>query len=171
MTHTKNILKSLLITVMALSLLAVSCKKDENGGGGKTPTNPTSVTIDASTLDAAIQMAGTAAQLTGATIDFSSFKSASGKANLNATISAEVTLATLKTELESALSFSSGGATATATATVPAANTGKDTATVKVEIDAGNNTFADDVKTAYTVTDKKAAVEITITPDKNWNNS
>ena len=121
MTHTKNILKSLLITVMALSLLAVSCKKDENGGG--TPTNPTSVTIDASTLDAAIQKAGTAAQLTGATIDFSSFKSADGKANLNATISAEVTLATLKTELESALSFSSGGATATATATVPTDNT------------------------------------------------
>ena len=115
-------------------------------------------------------MAGTAAQLTGATIDFSSFKSASGKANLNATISEEVTLATLKTELESALSFSSGGATATATATVPSDNTKNDNATVKVEIDAGNNTFADDVKNSYTVADKKAAVEITITPDKNWNN-
>ena len=37
MKHTKNILKSLLITVMALSLLAVSCKKDE---GGSKPTNP-----------------------------------------------------------------------------------------------------------------------------------
>ena len=38
MKHTKNILKSLLITVMALSLLAVSCKKDE---GGSKPTDPT----------------------------------------------------------------------------------------------------------------------------------
>ena len=37
MKHTKNILKSLLITVMALSLLAVSCKKDE---GGSKPTDP-----------------------------------------------------------------------------------------------------------------------------------
>ena len=37
MKHTKNILKSLLITVMALSLLAVSCSKDE---GGSKPTNP-----------------------------------------------------------------------------------------------------------------------------------
>ena len=37
MKHTKNILKSLLITVMALSLLSVSCKKDE---GGSKPTDP-----------------------------------------------------------------------------------------------------------------------------------
>ena len=168
MTHTKNILKSLLITVMALSLLAVSCKKDENGGG--TPTNPTSVTIDAATLNGAIGLAGSQVQVEGVTIEFSNFEAANGKANLNATITAAVTLDNLKTGLESALSFSSGGATATATATVPDANTGKDTATVKVEIDAGNNTFADDVKTSYTVTDKKAAVEITITPDKNWNN-
>ena len=38
MKHTKNILKSLLVAVMALSLLAVSCKKDE---GGSKPTDPT----------------------------------------------------------------------------------------------------------------------------------
>ena len=47
MKHTKNILKSLLITVMALSLLAVSCKKDE---GGSKPTEPTTVTISAANL-------------------------------------------------------------------------------------------------------------------------
>ena len=35
MKHTKNIFKSLLIAVMALSLLLVSCDKD------KKPTNPT----------------------------------------------------------------------------------------------------------------------------------
>ena len=35
MTHIKNMLKYLLITVMALSLLAVSCTKDKNN-----PTNP-----------------------------------------------------------------------------------------------------------------------------------
>ena len=46
MKHTKNILKSLLITVMALSLLAVSCKKDE---GGSKPTNPIT-TKDSKTL-------------------------------------------------------------------------------------------------------------------------
>ena len=47
MKHTKNILKSLLITVMALSLLAVSCKKDE---GGSKPTDPQTVVVDAATI-------------------------------------------------------------------------------------------------------------------------
>ena len=170
MTHIKNMLKYLLITIMALSLLAVSCKKD-----GTPPTNP--ITIDAATLDSAIQSAGANAKFTGATIDFSTFKSASGNANLVATTTAEVTLNTLKTELESALNFSSGGVTATAAATVPATNNVTDAVTVKVELDAVNNTFADDVKTAYNVTDKKATVEITIKTGKNneglnmnWNN-
>ena len=167
MKHTKNILKSLLITVMALSLLAVSCKKDE---GGSKPTDPTPITIDAATLTAAIQAAGTAAQLTGVTIDFSKLAPTSGSAKADAKVSEEVTLTTLKTELEKAFSFSSGGATATATATVPTKNDGKDTATVKVDINAGNNAFADDVKNEYTVAEKVATVTITITPDKNWNN-
>ena len=47
MKHTKNILKSLLITVMALSLLAVSCKKDE---GGSKPTDPQTVVVHAATI-------------------------------------------------------------------------------------------------------------------------
>ena len=89
MTHIKNMLKYLLIMIMALSLLAVSCKKDG------TPTNPNK--IDAATLDKAIQSAGANAKFTGATIDFSTFKSASGNANLVATTTAEVTLNTLKT--------------------------------------------------------------------------
>ena len=40
MKHTKNILKSLLITVMALSLLAVSCSKDESK-----PTSPATINL------------------------------------------------------------------------------------------------------------------------------
>ena len=47
MKHTKNILKSLLITVMALSLLSVSCSKDE---GGSKPTSPQTVVVDAATI-------------------------------------------------------------------------------------------------------------------------
>ena len=39
MKHTKNILKSLLIMIVAISLFTVSCSKDE--GGTKNPTNPT----------------------------------------------------------------------------------------------------------------------------------
>ena len=52
MKHTKNILKSLLIMVMALSLLAVSCSKDE---GGSKPTNPTTVTISAADLTSTLK--------------------------------------------------------------------------------------------------------------------
>ena len=47
MKHTKNILKSLLIMVMALSLLAVSCKKDE---GGSKPTSPQTTEVNAETI-------------------------------------------------------------------------------------------------------------------------
>ena len=43
MKHTKNILKSLLMTVTALSLLAVSCSKDE---GGSKPTSPTPTKLE-----------------------------------------------------------------------------------------------------------------------------
>ena len=52
MKHTKNILKSLLIMVMALSLLAVSCKKDE---GGSKPTNPASKTVTGADITAFIK--------------------------------------------------------------------------------------------------------------------
>ena len=56
MKHTKNILKSLLITVMALSLLSVSCSKDE--GGTKAPTNPTIQKISATQLTTALKELG-----------------------------------------------------------------------------------------------------------------
>ena len=56
MKHTKNILKSLLITVMALSLLAVSCSKDE--GGTKAPTNPTIQKISATQLTTTLKELG-----------------------------------------------------------------------------------------------------------------
>ena len=50
MKHTKNILKSLLMTVMALSLLAVSCSKDESK-----PTNPASKTVTGTEITAFIK--------------------------------------------------------------------------------------------------------------------
>ena len=168
MKHTKNILKSLLITVMALSLLAVSCKKDE---GGSKPTDPTPITINAATLKEAIQTAGKVADITGATINFDALTIGdTGSANLEATLSDAITLTNLKKELESGLSFSSAGATATATAEVPSVNTGKEAVTVTIKINAGNNTFADDVK--YKTDSKNATVKLSITPanSKNWNN-
>ena len=156
--------------IVALSF-AVSCSKDEDGGT-KTPTTPTAVTITASELNTAIQDAGKNAKLTGATIDFASFSPASGAVSLDATITAEVTLATLKSELETAFTITSGAAiTSTATATMPSANTVKDDATLKIEINAGSNNFAEDVSKSYIVSGKTATVEITITPSKKWNNT
>ena len=168
MKHTKNILKSLLIMVMALSLLAVSCKKDE--GGTKNPVNPdTPITITAQYITDIIKK--TTITTKGVSIYFSGFNPANGAASLEATITEAVTLTTLKTDLESALSTPAGSiVTSTATATVPNSDDSEDTVTIKVEIDAGKNTFADDVKTAYTVVDKVATVNITITPNKKWNN-
>ena len=166
MKHTKNILKSLLITVMALSLLAVSCKKDE--GGTKNPVNPdTPITITAQNITDTIK--NTTITTKGVSIDFSGFNPANGAVSLKATITEAVTLETLKTDLESALSIPAGSiVTSTATAKVPEANS-VTAVTIEVKIDAGKNTFADDVKTAYTVVDKVATVNITITPDKKWN--
>ena len=43
MKHTKNILKSLLIMIVAISLFTVSCSKDE---GGSKPTNPTPTKLE-----------------------------------------------------------------------------------------------------------------------------
>ena len=68
MKHTKNILKSLLIMVMALSLLAVSCKKDE---GGSKPTDPTPITISEKEILDNLKGFQTVTVVTDATVDFS----------------------------------------------------------------------------------------------------
>ena len=151
---------------MALSLLAVSCKKD----GTPTPTNP--ITIDAATLDEAIKKKGTYSYSEGGipilNIDFSKFDS-KDKKDLTASIGGTINndnVNNFKSGLEKFLSFSSDGFTATATAEMPNNFNSQDPVTVTVVIDAGNNTFADDVKTAYTVKDKKATVVITIKPEE-----
>ena len=74
MKHTKNILKSLLITVMALSLLAVSCSKDESK-----PTNPASKTVTGADITAFIK------NIDGTALMFSKMQNPKdGKATLNA---------------------------------------------------------------------------------------
>ena len=91
MKHTKNILKSLLITVMALSLLAVSCKKDEGSG---TPTDPTDTTITISAADLTSTLKG----IEGTTkVDFSTMSDPSnGEANISG---ADAKFNDVKTEL------------------------------------------------------------------------
>ena len=176
MTHTKNILKSLLITVMALSLLAVSCKKDENGGGGKTPTNPlpSSTTITAQNITDAIK--SLASKTIGdTTIDFSGFTTSSaGNANLNATVTKALTdFTSFKTSLKSELEkVTVEGATVTVGEAQGTSDVStSDAVTIDISIEAKDKTFAEDVSTAYTVTEKTAKVTISITPadSKKWN--
>ena len=173
MKHTKNILKSLLIMVMALSLLAVSCSKDE---GGSKPTNPT-VPINAATLDGAIKLA--AAQLatdttlsSKVTFDFSSFTSANGKGNASATVTAEVKGTDLKTALEKAFKLDTDDYSSTADAGTIADNAQKADLTITITLK-GNNTFASDVTPKYEEVagnSKSVKTVITITADKKWNN-
>ena len=94
MKHTKNILKSLLITVMALSLLAVSCKKDE---GGSKPTAPTTTKITASDLTQVLNEI-----VIPSTISFAGVTPASGKASVTAETA---NYDTLKTALDGLLAI------------------------------------------------------------------
>ena len=168
MKHTKNILKSLLITVMALSLLSVSCSKDE--GGTKNPVNPdTPITIDAKMLDSIVQALAKKFTLDGATIIYNNFTSVSGKGSMSAEVSKDVS-SKIKTELEKAFTDDTNpNAKATCAVTLTATEkTAKITVTITLK---GNNTFASGVSPAYTKEGEKAVkTEITITADKKWNN-
>ena len=170
MKHTKNILKSLLIMIVAISLFTVSCSKDE---GGSKPTNPTSITINAATINSVLSAKAAQSTFSGVELDFNNFTPNSGEVTVNATINAEVNIDTLKTELTSAFTFNYNGASikAEADTSFPTANTGNDNAIVNISINAGNNTFAKDVETAYKVSDKTATLKLTITPNKKWNNT
>ena len=80
MKHTKNILKSLLITVMALSLLAVSCKKDE---GGSKPTDPTPKNSEALLTDILRRLGPLGSDTSNPDVDFSKMtEPKSGTANI-----------------------------------------------------------------------------------------
>ena len=102
MKHTKNILKSLLITVMALSLLAVSCKKDE---GGSKPTDPTPITISEQDILGNLKGFQTVTVVTDATVDFSAVTIGNnGTVDLTVTKnSTALTLTTFKSDMKTKL--------------------------------------------------------------------
>ena len=171
MKHTKNILKSLLIMIVAISLFTVSCSKDE---GGSKPTNPTSITIDAATLDGAIKLAATTKlaaneELKKVTFDFSSFTSADGKGNASATVAAAVEGNVLKTALEKAFKLDTGDYSSTADAGTIQNTDKKADLTITITLK-GNNTFASDVTPKYEKVagnSKSVKTVITITPNDN----
>ena len=154
MKHTKNILKSLLITVMALSLLAVSCKKDE---GGSKPTDPTPTTITASDLTRVLNNI----VITGS-ISFANVTPASG----TATVTAETdTYDTLKSALDGVLAIEQEQVTVEASY---GAKNGK-TFDLTLTITAKAGYVLDDKMTEYTynTSNKTAQLIITITAANN----
>ena len=133
MKHTKNILKSLLITVMALSLLAVSCKKDE---GGSKPTDPTPITISEKEILDNLKGFKEVTVVTDAKVDFSAVTIGSG-GTVDLTVTknlADLTLTTFKSDMKSALER---GTQSIASVTVTVADT-SDSQNPKPEADSRN---------------------------------
>ena len=159
MKHTKNILKSLLITVMALSLLAVSCKKDE---GGSKPTAPTTTKITASDLTQVLN----AIDIKD-TISFTGVSPVSGKASVTAKTD---TYDTLKSALDKVLATEQEQVKVVAA--YGAKDTTKKTFDLTLTITAKAGYVLDDKMTEYTYTpsDKTAKLVITITAanSANW---
>ena len=173
MKHTKNILKSLLITVMALSLLAVSCKKDE---GGSKPTDPTPKNSEALLTDILRrlgQLKGTGADKDTVMVDLSSISPQGGEAAISG---ANQNYNKVKAALEGVLTtanFQKEQIGLNAAPTIPAKPTGSDPLSVELVFKANANYIFDDsiIKgSAYTynASNKTAKLTLKITPAKNW---
>ena len=163
MKHTKNILKSLLITVMALSLLAVSCKKDE---GGSKPTDPTPITITVDNITTGFTALGKTKDIGGVVFDFSAFTANKQAVELTAQSGKASSINTLKTALGN-LGITIAGATVLSAVEGEIKDEANNAATVKVTITpSANNTFDAKVGESYTV-NNTGAVEVTLTLKPN----
>ena len=170
MKHTKNILKSLLITVMALSLLAVSCSKDE--GGTKNPVNPTPIIITADSITKGFTALGKTKSIDGLVFDFSGFTAIKTTAELTAQDGLASGNDALKMALGN-LGISIYGTTVKSEVTGQIDITKSENIAVKVTITpSANNTLDAKVKDSYTV-NTTGAVEVTLTlkpaTGKKWN--
>ncbi|TXJ30133.1 hypothetical protein EPJ69_11230 [Brachyspira aalborgi] len=173
MKHTKNILKSLLITVMALSLLAVSCKKDE---GGSKPTDPTPKNSATLLTEILRGLGPLGSDTLNPDVDFSKMtEPASGKATIEG---ANQKYNTVKTALEGVLTvnnFKKEQIGLTANATIPTKPTGAEVLSVKLTFKANTGYTFDTSITkgdAYTYNGSQypATAELTleIKPAQNW---
>ena len=173
MKHTKNILKSLLITVMALSLLAVSCKKDE---GGSKPTDPTPK--DSATLltEMLKRLGPLGSDTSNPDVDFSKMtEPANGKATISG---ANKTYANVKAALAGVLTVGNFkgeqiGLTAAPTISDTKPNPVTDPLSVELTFKANEGyTFDDSItegtKYKYTASDKTAKLTLKITPAQPW---
>ena len=175
MKHTKNILKSLLITVMALSLLSVSCSKDE---GGSKPTSPTSITITATDINNYLAplkgdgvVVGSIATISTAdTIDVSKKQEIAVSAKAVDNNAQNISKTDFATALEGVVSSLNSDVTITADTIGIKSASGKTAADCVLNIKpSGQNKF-DTTVTGITGYTEKDGLKITlkITPDKDW---
>ena len=173
MKHTKNILKSLLITVMALSLLAVSCKKDE---GGSKPTDPiTPKNSEALLTDILRRLGPLGSDTSNPDVDFSKMtEPASGTANIEG---ANKKYATVKAALEGVLTTANFQSEKIGLTKAPTISGTKpnNTEALSVELIFKANTgytFDDSIIKGsaynYNATDKTAKLTLKITPAQAW---
>ena len=173
MKHTKNILKSLLITVMALSLLAVSCKKNE---GGSKPTDPTPKNSEA-LLTEMLQRLGKLTPGSGDTTVLLDFATMVFDGKGAATISgADKSYTKVKTALEGVLTvdnFKGEQIGLTVTPTIPTKPNNSEALSVELTFKANANyTFDDSItegtRYTYDKNTKTAKLTLKITPAQAW---
>ena len=179
MKHTKNILKSLLITVMALSLLAVSCKKDE---GGSKPTDPITPKNSKTLLTDMLIQLGPLTSTDGSTVvlDFSkiSFNGTDGTATIAGADNTkeDATDYKVKTVLDNTFKVENFNREITLKQ-APTVNNptsaNKNELSVEITFIANKGyTFDDSItegtKYKYTASDKTAKLTLKITPAQDW---
>ncbi len=175
MKHTKNILKSLLIMIVAISLFTVSCSKDE--GGSKNPTNPTpnptpsTTKIVGNSIADAIKSLGTDAEVATAKVDFQTVSKIEATIVLTAAKGTANTVAdTFKTEMKAKLEgIAVDGATVTVgNAAGKGAKDNKEAITFEVTIKAKEKYELDSTIAGYQSADKSVKFTVSVTPSENW---
>ena len=134
----------------------------------KKPSEPdTPITIDATMLDEIVKVLAKKFTLYSAMLTYNNFTSNRGTGSMGATVSKDVSTK-IKAALEEAFADDTNP-NAKATYEVTVIGTEKTAKTIVTITLKGNNAFADDVKTKYTVDGKTAKLKLTITTTNNWN--
>ena len=172
MKHTKNILKSLLITVMALSLLAVSCKKD--GGGTKTPTTPTIQKITDANLTETLKALGELGDTSKIAINFGLMTDpANGTASITKASTEDKSLQKVKQTITTVFQtpLTPVSVTLTFSGSAAASNGSDLVATIVFTAKSGfefDTTITEGTAYTYDKTKKTATLTLNIKPSGNW---
>ena len=170
MKHTKNILKSLLIMIVAISLFTVSCSKDE--GGTKNPVNPAKpITITGASITTAFKGLGKIT-IGGQNFDFSTFDGETASRTITGTENkTEVGISTQKELTAKIALISVSGATVSGASENFNVSSGSANITITITITpTSGNSFAKDLS-PYTETQGKVEVQLTLKPTGTWRDS